>query len=55
MPTAEQGSFLFMPSILFEPSWPERIARIKLWGYRVGVYAAITLLDDPAWLALMFC
>jgi hypothetical protein len=50
--TAAPGNFLSMPSILLEATWSERI---KLWGYRVGVYTAITLLDDPAWLALMFC
>jgi hypothetical protein len=25
------------------------------WTYRFGIYGAINLLDDPAWLALMFC
>jgi hypothetical protein len=25
------------------------------WTYRFGIYGAILLLDDPAWLALMFC
>jgi hypothetical protein len=54
-----------MPSILFRPHapvgywqalpWPERVALFKLWGYRAGVYTVINLLDDPAWLALMFC
>lgn len=54
-----------MPSILFNPrahvsyllelDWPERMALMRLWGYQVGVYAAINLLDEPAWLALMFC
>jgi len=54
-----------MPSTLFNPrahfgallelGWPERVARLRLWGYQGGVYAAIHLLDEPAWLALMFC
>jgi hypothetical protein len=54
-----------MPSISFSPSanvrywstlpWSERLTVIKLWGHRIGLYTAINLLDDPAWLALMFC
>jgi hypothetical protein len=44
-----------MPSILFKQPWPAQIATLQLWSYRVGIFAAINLLDDPAWLALMFC
>lgn len=44
-----------MPLISLNPLWPERIATVKLWGHRVGIYAVLNLLDDPAWLALMFC
>lgn len=54
-----------MPSTLFNPrthishllelDWPERMAQMRLWCNRVGIYAAINLLDEPAWLALMFC
>lgn len=54
-----------MPSISFRPHahvshwqalpWPERVATLKLWGHRVGIYTVLNLLDDPAWLALMFC
>jgi len=44
-----------MQSIWFDLGWPERWTQLKLWGYRVGVYTAIAVLDDPAWLALMFC
>ncbi len=25
------------------------------WGYRVGGYLLLNVLDEPAWLALMFC
>lgn len=28
---------------------------IELWFYRVGVFILLNVLDDPAWLALMFC
>ena len=27
----------------------------QLWFYQLGSYAILNLLDDPAWLALMFC
>lgn len=33
----------------------EPFARIQLWMYRVGVYVVLNLVDDPAWLALIFC
>lgn len=54
-----------MPSISFSPHtqmgdvlelpWPERVEVLRLWMYRVGIYGVMNLLDDPAWLALMFC
>jgi hypothetical protein len=36
-------------------AWPERLILVQGWTYRFGIYGAINLLDDPAWLALMFC
>jgi len=27
----------------------------QLWVYRIGGYLLINVIDDPAWLALMFC
>ncbi len=30
-------------------------ASMALWFYRVGGYLVLNVLDDPAWLALMFC
>lgn len=36
-----------------------RVARLmscaELWFYQLGSYAILNLLDDPAWLALVFC
>ena len=29
--------------------------RLHAWAYRLGAYFVLNLLDDPAWLALMFC
>jgi len=36
-------------------NWTELIAATELWAYRVGGYVVLNVLDDPAWLALMFC
>jgi len=36
-------------------SGPERWIRIQVVLYRVGAYLLINFIDDPAWLALMFC
>ena len=34
---------------------PEFHASLEFWFYRVGGYLLLNVLDDPAWLALMFC
>lgn len=34
---------------------PELQATFEFWFYRVGAYLLTNVLDDPAWLALMFC
>jgi hypothetical protein len=34
--------------------WTRR-DRLTLWFYRVGAYVLPNLLDEPAWLALIFC
>lgn len=28
---------------------------IEFWFYRVGGFVLLNVLDEPAWLALMFC
>ncbi len=33
----------------------ERLFSAKLWLYQRGSYALLNWLDDPAWLALIFC
>jgi hypothetical protein len=33
----------------------ELFATVQIWAYRVGGYVVLNILDDPAWLALMFC
>ena len=41
--------------LFFASDWPPRMLLLQGWSYRFGIYGAINLLDDPAWLALMFC
>jgi hypothetical protein len=43
-----------MPPTLFDLSSVSSV-RIQLWLYRIGGYLLINVMDDPAWLALMFC
>ena len=47
-----------MPSTSFEPSCEPPFGpkdQAELWLYRIGAYLLINVIDDPAWLALMFC
>jgi hypothetical protein len=34
--------------------WPT-LESIKIWFYRVGVFLLVNVIDEPAYLALMFC
>jgi len=36
-------------------AWPGLKVHAELWLYRIGGYLLINVMDDPAWLALMFC
>lgn len=29
--------------------------QLLYWSYRIGGYLLLNVLDEPAWLALMFC
>ncbi|MEJ8836409.1 hypothetical protein [Ramlibacter sp. AN1133] len=33
----------------------EILARAHYWAYRLGAFFILNVLDDPAWLALIFC
>lgn len=33
----------------------ELIALAQFWAYRLGGFIVLNVLDDPAWLALIFC
>ena len=35
--------------------WPERRELLHAWLYRFVLYAALNFIDEPAWLALIFC
>ena len=50
MPTAVGASLACMSLIS-----PELRDTLALWCYRTGAFLVFNVLDDPAWLALMFC
>ncbi len=52
--TALPASSTFMPSTSFDRA-PDPLFRVQLWLYRIGGYLLINFVDDPVWLALMFC
>ncbi len=33
----------------------EQFEMFQLWVYRIGGFMVLNVLDDPAWLALVFC
>lgn len=43
-----------MPSILSDMA-PDLGERLQFWFYRIGGYLLLNVMDEPAWLALMFC
>ena len=36
-------------------AFDELLSTAEYWAYRLGAYVVLNLLDEPAWLALMFC
>lgn len=42
-----------MPLTLFNASPSTEV--LEFWFYRVGGFVLLNLVDDPVWLALMFC
>lgn len=50
MPIGAKGTLGFMSLIS-----PEVWQLGELWFYRVGGFVLLNVIDDPAWLALMFC
>jgi len=33
----------------------EFLSQAQFWAYRLGAFVVLNVLDDPAWLALIFC
>lgn len=54
MPTGVPATSAFMPSTSLDLLTGVR-NRAELWLYRIGGYLLLNVVDDPAWLALMFC
>lgn len=50
MQTAALATSPFMPSTSLDAQ-----DLLEYWLYRIGAYLLINVIDDPAWLALMFC
>lgn len=36
-------------------TWADWMTLAQYWAYRAGGFVVLNVLDDPAWLALMFC
>jgi len=56
--TAAPATTPFMPSTFSDLTEEASFGakdRVELWLYRIGAYLLINVIDDPAWLALMFC
>jgi len=34
---------------------PAALAQAEFWFYRIGGFMLLNVLDDPAWMALIFC
>jgi hypothetical protein len=45
---------LTLPEVPAFETWG-RVAQAEYWAYRVGGYLLMNVMDDPAWLALVFC
>ena len=44
------------PSVPSGPrTWSEKSLLAKFWTYRLAAYLLLNVVDDPAWLALVFC
>lgn len=51
---AQSPLLLALRQLKYAP-WPERRELLHAWVYRFGIYAALNFIDEPAWLALIFC
>lgn len=45
-----------IPSAPSRPrTWSEKSLVAQFWTYRLAAYLLLNVVDDPAWLALVFC
>ena len=35
--------------------WAELASQLEFWSYRASNYLLLNVVEDPAWLALIFC
>ena len=58
MQTAARATFLSMPLTSFELAPSQGLdfgEQVEFWLYRISAYLLVNVIDDPAWLALIFC
>jgi len=55
MQARQQPPALLALSQFQHAPWPERRDLLHAWLYRFGIYAVHNFIDEPAWLALIFC
>ena len=36
-------------------TWAEKALTAQFWSYRLSSYLLLNVIEDPAWLALIFC
>jgi hypothetical protein len=48
---ATSGAPRTLPAVPFD----ELLASLHYWALRLGAFVVLNVLDDPAWLALIFC
>jgi hypothetical protein len=53
--SAADGATAPLPFTLSSVFTAEFLVRAEFWAYRVGAFVILNVLDDPAWLALIFC
>ena len=36
-------------------NWKDFSINLEFWSIRIGCFLLLSFIDDPAWLAMMFC
>jgi hypothetical protein len=45
----------WLPANDEQMNWGDFVSRMEFLGYRAGHYLTVSFIDDPAWLAFVFC